>query len=114
MSPVIAAIVWAAMVAIAGLIGNWMGFGGRRFAIALGVAALLFAFEWFFAVPVAQEFVHKTLGGRGAVISPLVPLLSIIAYALGVSGRPLLGIAGAAYAVLPALLLAGRVFSRIP
>jgi len=108
MSPVIAAIVWAAMVAIAGLIGNWMGFGGRRFAIALGVAALLFAFEWFFAVPVAQEFVHKTLGGRGAVISPLVPLLSIIAYALGVSGRPLLGIAGAAYAVLPALLLAGR------
>jgi membrane protease YdiL (CAAX protease family) len=103
----VAAIVWGAIVLMAGLIGNWMGFGGRRFATALGVAALLFGLEWFLAAPGVREFVEKMLGGRGALLSPLVPLVAVLAYAFGVSGRPLLGIAGAAYAVLPALLLAG-------
>lgn len=100
-------MVWAAIVLMAALAGNWMGFGGRRFAIALGVAAVLFGFEWFVAAPGVQESVQKILGGRGALLSPLVPLFAILAYSLGVSGGPLLAIAGAAYAVVPALLLAG-------
>lgn len=107
MNLAVAVIVWAAIVLMAALAGNWMGFGGRRFAVALGVAAVLFGFEWFLAAPGVQEFVHKALGGRGAQLSPLVPLLAVIAYSFGVSDRPLLAIAGAAYAVVPALLLAG-------
>lgn len=107
MSLPVAAIVCGAIVLMAGLIGNWMGFGGRRFAIALGVAALLFAFEWGLAAPRVQEFAQTALGGHGSLLAPLVTLLAVLLYSFGVSGRPLLGIAGAAYAVVPALLLAG-------
>jgi membrane protease YdiL (CAAX protease family) len=103
----VSVIVWAVIVLMAALVGNWMGFGGRRFAIALAVAAVLFGFEWFLVAPAVQEIVRKMLGGRGALLSPLLPLLAVLAYSFGVSGRPLLAIAGAAYAAVPALLLAG-------
>jgi uncharacterized protein len=107
MSFPVAAIVWAAIVGMAGLMGTRMGLGGRRFAMGLGVAAVLFAFEWFLAAPGVQETVRRTLGRRAALLSPLVPLAAVLAYSFGVTGRPLLGIAGAAYGVAPALLLAG-------
>lgn len=101
-----AVVVWAAIVLLAGLLGNWLGFGGRRFAVALGVAALLLAFELFFAVPGVLEFAQRSFGGRGALFAPLVPLFAILIYSFGVTGNPRLAIAGAAYAVVPALLLA--------
>lgn len=101
-----AAVVWAAFVLLAGLLGNWLGFGGRRFAVALGVAALLLAFESFLAAPSVSEFAQRWLGGRGALFAPLVPLLAVVIYSFGVAANPRLAIAGAAYAVVPALLLA--------
>lgn|SRR5215469_6542619 len=107
MNLAVAAMVWTTIVLMAGLLGKWMGFGGRRFAMALGVAAVLFAFEWFLSAPGVQEFARLFLRGRGALLSSLLPLLAVLVYSFGVSGRLLLGIAGAAYAVLPALLLAG-------
>jgi len=102
----VAAVVWAAIVALAGLLGNWLGYGGRQFALALGVAAVLFAFELFLAAPGILEFARKSLGGRGVLLAPLVPLLAVVVYSFGVSGKPLLAVAGAAYAVVPGLLLA--------
>lgn len=102
-----AVIVWAALIALAGVLGTWLGYGGRRFAIALVVAAALLASEFLVAAPSVLEFARQSLGGRGALLAPLVPLLAIVVYSLGVSGDPLLAIAGAAYAVVPALLLAG-------
>jgi uncharacterized protein len=107
MSFPVAGLVWAAIVGMAGLTGTRMGLGGHRFALGLGVAAVLFAFEWFLAAPGVEQAVEKILGRRGVLLSPLVPLLAVLTYSFGVSGRPLLGIAGAAYAVAPALLLAG-------
>jgi uncharacterized protein len=86
--------------------GNWLGYGGRRFAIALGVAASLFAFELFFAAPGFSERAKKTFGGRGALLAPLVPLVAVLIYSFGVNGNPKSAIAGAAYAIAPALLLA--------
>lgn len=100
-----ALLVWAAIVALAGLMGSWLGFGGRRFAIALGVAALLFAFELLVATPGVLEYMRRSLGARGPLLTPLVPLCAVIAYSVGVSGDLLLAIAGAAYAVVPALLI---------
>jgi len=102
----IAAVVWTAIVALAGLLGNWLGYGGRQFALALGVAAVLFAFELFLAAPGILEYVRKPWGGRGALLAPLAPLIAVVVYSFGVSGKPLLAVAGAAYAVVPALLMA--------
>jgi uncharacterized protein len=106
MSLLVAAVVWAAITSLAGFVGNWMGLGGRRFAVALGVTALLFAFEWFLATPAAQQFVEKAVGGRGAIISPVVPLGAVLVYSCSITGNARLAIAGAAYALLPALILA--------
>ena len=101
----VAALVWAAIVALAALMGSWHGYGGRRFAIALGVAAVLFAFEFFLAAPGVLELAQRSVGGR--ILAPLVPLIAVIVYSSAVSGNPRLAVAGAAYAVVPALLLAG-------
>jgi len=102
----VAVVVWAAIVALAALMGSWHGYGGRRFAIALGVAAVLFAFEFFLAAPGVLEFAQRSVGGRGRILAPLVPLIAVIVYSSAVSGNPRLAVAGAAYAVVPALLLA--------
>jgi len=109
----VAGVVWAAIVALAGLLGNWMGFGGRGFALALGVAALLFAFELCLAAPGVLEFAQKSFGGRGALLAPMVPLAGVLIYSIGVSGNAPLAIVGAAYAVLPALLLASSA-GKVP
>lgn len=106
MSLPVAVVVWAAIVSLAGLYGTWLGFGGRRFSVALGVAAVLFAFELFVAAPGVLEFAQRSLGGRGALVAPLVPLFAILVYSFGVTGNPRMAIAGAAYSVAPALLLA--------
>jgi len=106
MSLPVAVLVWASITSLAGLAGNWMGFGGRQFALALTVAGVLFAFEWFLAAPAVQQFVQKALGGTGAFLSPVVPLAAVLFYSLMITGNPRLAVAGATYAVLPALVLA--------
>ncbi len=94
------------MVALAGVAGSWLGYGGRRFAVALGVAAVLFASELFVAAPSVREFIENSLGGRAALLAPLIPLFAAVIYSVAVTGNPRLAIAGAAYTVVPALLIA--------
>lgn len=101
-----AAGVWALIVAASALGGAWLGFGGRRFAIALGVAAALFAFELFLAAPQVLERIRGFAGGRAGIFAVLVPLFAALIYTLGVTGEWKWMLAGAAYAILPALLLA--------
>jgi membrane protease YdiL (CAAX protease family) len=107
MSFLAAAVVWAAMVALAAFWGVWMGLAGRRFIVALGVAAVLFAFELFLAAPHVLDRVQKILRTRGGTIAPLVPLFAVLAYAFGVTSDWKTMLVGAAYAVVPALLIAG-------
>jgi uncharacterized protein len=107
MSWLTAVIVWGAITSLAGLIGNWMGFGGPRFAVALGVAAILFAFEWLLAAPTVRQFVEQGLGERGVLIAPLLPLGAVLVYCLVITANGKLAVAGAAYAILPSLILAG-------
>jgi membrane protease YdiL (CAAX protease family) len=102
-----AAAVWATVVLLAAFEGFHFGYSGYRFAIALGVAAALFGFELFLAAPGVFGTVFQVLGHRGAVLTVLVPLFAVLFYCFTVSGNWKYGLIGAAYAVLPALLLAG-------
>jgi CAAX protease family protein len=104
-----AAAIWAAIVALAAFLGIWRGFGGPRFALALGVGAGLFAFELFLAAPRVLDLARKLLGSRGGILAPLVPLFAVLVYAFGVTGDWRTMLAGAAYAVLPAILLAAGI-----
>ena len=101
-----AVAVWASVVLLAAILGILHGFGGPRFAIALGVAAVLFAFELFLAAPRVLATVQGLLRQRGGIVAPFVPLFAVLIYSFGVTGDWRLMIAGAAYTVLPALLVA--------
>src|SRR4029077_5868939 len=68
MSLPVAVAIWAVIVLLAAFAGIHLGYSGSRFAIALGVAAALFAFEFFLAAPRVFGSVHDVLGQRGAVL----------------------------------------------
>jgi membrane protease YdiL (CAAX protease family) len=106
MSLPVAVAIWAVVVLLAAFAGIQLGYSGARFAIALGVAAALFGFEFFLAVPKVFGTVLGALGQRGAVVAALVPLFAVLVYAIGVGGNWKYTLIGAAYAVLPTLLLA--------
>ncbi len=100
-------IVWAIVVAAAAFLGLRAGFSGRHFAVGLGVAAALFAFELLLALPSVQNAVLASLGNRGGILAPIVPLFAVLDVL--VERRRRLAqwmLIGAAYAVIPALLLA--------
>jgi len=101
-----AVAIWAVVVLLVAFAGIHLGYSGSRFAIALGVAAALFAFEFFLAVPKVFGIVQGALGQRGAVMTALVPLFAVLVYSIGVGGNWKYTLIGAAYAVLPTLLLA--------
>ena len=107
MSFALAAAIWAAMLVLAAFLGVWMGLGGRRFIIALGIAAVLFGFELFLAAPRVLDGVQKVLRTRGGIIAPLVPLFAVLVYAFGVTSDWRAMLTGAAYTVVPAILIAG-------
>ena len=106
MNPATAAAVWAAIVLLVAVTGLRLGYSGTRFWIALAVAAALFAFEFFIAAPRVLAAIQGWLGQSGGVLAALVPLFAVLIYASGVSGSWKYTLVGAAYAVVPALLLA--------
>jgi membrane protease YdiL (CAAX protease family) len=106
MSLPVAVAIWAVVVLLAAFAGIHLGYSGSRFAIALGVAAALFSFEFYLAVPKVFGTVQGALGQRGAVVAALVPLFAVLVYSIGVGGNWKYTLIGAAYAVLPSLLLA--------
>jgi uncharacterized protein len=99
--------VWAAIVAAASILGGYLGFGGRRFALAITVAAILLAFELFLALPDLQEWARHLFSRRGALLFPLIPLATVLLYSFTVAGDAKWMLVGAAYAMIPALLLSG-------
>lgn len=100
--------IWTAIVALAAIYGILFGFGGPSFALALGVAAALFGFELFLAVPRVQNSLQGSFGARFGALAPLVPLGLFLIYSIVLTDRPWLTVAGAAYVIAPALILAGR------
>jgi hypothetical protein len=109
MSLPFAGAIWAAVVLFAAFYGMYLGIGGARFAVALGVASILFAFELFLAVQDVLDASLRILGERGAVLAPLVPLFGVLIYAIAVAGGWKSALAGAAYVILPSLFVASSV-----
>jgi uncharacterized protein len=101
-----AAVAWAVIVVLAAFYGMRLGYHSGSFALALGIAAALFAFELFLAAPWVLERVRQFFGGHGAVLAPLVPLFAVLIYTIGVTANWKMALLGAAYTVLPALLAA--------
>jgi len=102
----IAAAIWAAIVIFVGIAGLHLGYGGRSFAMALGVASVLFAFELFLAAPNVLDQACQSLGEHGAVLGPLIPLFAVLIYTIGVTTNGKTVLIGAAYVAVPALLAA--------
>ena len=102
----IAFAVWVPIIVFVILLGFRLGYRGPRYGMALSVAAVLFAFEFFLACPSVLERARKFLGEHGRVLAPLFPLFAVLIYTITVTGKWTLVLAGAAYCVLPALLLA--------
>src|SRR6202451_1625582 len=98
--------VWTPIVVFVALLGLRMGHRRPPFGIALGMAAVLFTFEFFLACPGVLESARGMLGERGRVLAPLVPLFAVLIYTLTVTGNWKMALVGASYCVLPALLVA--------
>lgn len=106
MSLPVAVALWAVVVVLAAFYGISMGYTGRHFAIGLGVAAALFAFELFLAAPAVLQSVARSSVRLGLPLIILLPLLAVLCYSLGVTENWKLALIGAAYAVLPIVLAA--------
>ncbi len=104
-----AAGLWAAIVILAGFFWMRLGYRGCAFALALGVAAVLFAFELFLASPGILDHARQSLGEHRGVLAPLIPLFAVLIYTIGVTFNWKMALIGAAYTVLPALLVARSV-----
>src|SRR5271163_382925 len=92
-----ASIAWGVIVGLATFYGIRLGYTGRSFVLALGVAAVLFAFELFLAAPRVLERVRHLFGEHGAVLAPLVPLFGVLSYTIGVTANWKTALLGAAY-----------------
>jgi len=96
---------WAALLATGMLLGLRMGFGGWRFALAIAACGILLAGYFAAAAPKMQERLRASLGIRGGALAVLVPLGAYAMYASGVSEDWKFGLLGAAYVLIPTLLL---------
>jgi CAAX protease family protein len=105
MKPATAVIVWALIVIGAAFAGIRLGYSGPRFTIALGIAAMLFAFELFLAAPRVMSLAQIMVGVRGGALAVLVPICAVVIYSLGVTHDWKYLLTGVVYAVVPAMLL---------
>lgn len=101
----VALAVWAAWLVIGVLLGLRMGFGGWRFACVMGVCGILLAGYLVAAAPRARERLLARLGTRGGALTVLVPLGAYAIYALCVAKDWKFALLGAAYVLIPTLLL---------
>jgi len=102
----VAAAIWAVIVVIGSVLGASRGHSGPRFLLALGIGAGLLAFELFLAAPPVLKRAREWLGRHGVILAALVPLFAALVYSFGVAGNLKWTLAGAAYAIVPSLLLA--------
>jgi membrane protease YdiL (CAAX protease family) len=103
----VAFVVWAALVLFGIFAGLRIGYGGRGFGIAIGVAAALLAVEVFVASPRTRERLEAFFSGHAFVLAPVVPLAVFLVYALNFYPSNWLHVvAGVLYVTVPALLAA--------
>jgi uncharacterized protein len=99
--------LWAALVLFGIFAGLHLNYGGRRFAIAMLVAAALLGVEVFVACPRIRERAIKLFGGSRLFLAPLVPLIAFLLYAVNLYPLDWFMIpAGVLFVTVPALLAA--------
>jgi membrane protease YdiL (CAAX protease family) len=100
-------------VVMLGVILGWKsGYRDFRFALALGVGAVLFAFEFFLAAPRLLEKFRRTFAHLTPVVATVVPLFAFLIYSLFPHRDWLWILAGVTYVLAPVLLLAGAAGKR--
>jgi membrane protease YdiL (CAAX protease family) len=104
--------VWLGVVMLGVILGWRLGYRDFRFATALGVGAVLFAFEFFLAAPRLLEKFRRTFTHLTPVVATLVPLFAVLFYSLFLHRDWLWILASVAYVLAPALLLAGAAGKR--
>ncbi|MGC1105260.1 MAG: type II CAAX endopeptidase family protein [Candidatus Acidiferrales bacterium] len=100
--------MWIALVLFGIFAGLRLNYGGRRFAIAILVAATLLGVELFIACPRIRERLSTLFRGSAFFLALLIPLIAFLVYALNFYPSGWLWVsAGVLYATIPALLAAG-------
>jgi membrane protease YdiL (CAAX protease family) len=107
MPPIAAAIIWAALIALGVTLGIYLGFGGIRFAAAMTVCGVLLAGHIFPAAPRVRNQLLSLFAKCGGVFAVVIPLGAFIVYSTAVAGNWKTALAGAAYVLLPTLVLIG-------
>ncbi len=101
-------VLWTALVLFAIFAGLRLHYTGRRFAVAILVAAALLGVELFIACPRIRERLSAVFAGSSFFLAPLIPLLAFLIYALNLYPANWLWIsAGVLYVAIPSLLTAG-------
>ena len=75
--------LWAAVVTGAAFYGVWHGYGGRGFAVTLGVLAFFLAIQLLLAAGNLGERLARRVGSRRGVLVAVVPFLAYLIYLLG-------------------------------
>jgi membrane protease YdiL (CAAX protease family) len=107
MPSIAAVIIWAALIALGVSLGIHLGFGGFRFAAAMAVCTALLAGHIFPAAPRIRTHLLGLVGAHRGVFAVFLPLGAFIVYSAAVAGNWKTALAGAAYVLLPALVLIG-------
>jgi len=97
--------LWAAGVAGATLYGLWQGYGGRAFAVTLGLLTFFLAIQLLLAARNLGERLARRAGSHLGVLIAVVPLVAYLVYLHGTESFlwQLVAIA-AAYTLAPVLL----------
>jgi uncharacterized protein len=106
MGPRTAGAVWLGVVVLGIILGWRLGYRDFRFATALGVGAVLFAFEFFLAAPGVLAGFHKIFSLHVSLAAALVPVFCVLIYTLYLHRDWMWILTGVAYVLAPVLLLA--------
>jgi uncharacterized protein len=99
--------LWIGLVLFAIFAGLRLNYNGRRFAVAILVAAVLLGVELFVACPRIRERSSALFSGSGFFLAPLTPLIAFLVYALNLYSSNWLWVsAGVFYVAIPSLLAA--------
>ena len=105
--------LWAAVVIGAAVYGKWHGYGGRAFAVTLGLLAFLLASQLLLASGNLSEQLARRAGSHGGVLLAVVPFLAYLIYVLGTNAFTWRRAAiTAAYTLTPVLLVIFRAESK--
>ena len=109
----IAISLWAAAVAGAALFGAWHGFGGRAFAVTIGVFAFFLGVQVLLAAGNLGERLARRTGSHLGVLVCTIPFFAYLIYLLGTNSFTWWRVAiSATYILAPAVIASSAGAAR--